>query len=269
MSKRINILTLCYTLFLVLLFSSGSASGILSEVIYYLAFIIPIGIALYTIRDDGEEWKKYLTIDVEGIKLSWPLVFPTISATMLLSYLTSLLIFTLTGKTNSVDLGDSYFLALITHALVPAIFEEALFRYVPMRLIAPYSNRGAIFVSAFFFALVHHDLFSIPYAFFGGVVFMAINLATESVIPSVVIHFINNALSISMMFAPIEHIIILLYLWVILLTVWSVIAICRKKDDYEIALLMISDKGEGVRFTGGMLLFAAMTLTIAVISLLL
>ena len=48
----------------------------------------------------------------------------------------------------------------------------------------------------------------------------------------------------------------------------SVISMFRKKDDYEMALLLISDKGEGVKFTGGMLAFAIMTLTIAVLSLL-
>ncbi len=268
MRKNINILTSCYTLFLILLFSSGASSGFLSELIYYLAFIVPIVIALYTVREEISDPKEFLTINVEGIKLSWPLVFPTISVTILLSYLTSLLIFTLTGKTNSIDMGDSYLLALLTHALAPAILEEALFRYVPMRLLAPYSQRGAIFISAFFFALVHHELFTIPYAFVGGLIFMAIDLATESVIPSIVIHFINNALSVSMSFAPYEPIIIFFYIWIGGLTLLSVISMFRKKEDYEMALLLISDKGEGVKFTGGMLAFAIMTLTIAVLSLL-
>ena len=165
-------------------------------------------------------------------------------------------------------MGDSYLLALLTHALAPAILEEALFRYVPMRLLAPYSQRGAIFISAFFFALVHHELFTIPYAFVGGLIFMAIDLATESVIPSIVILFINNALSVSMSFAPYEPIIIFFYIWIGGLTLLSVISMFRKKDDYEMALLLISDKGEGVKFTGGMLAFAIMTLTIAVLSLL-
>lgn len=268
MSKRINILTICYVIFLVMLFGSATFSGILSEAVYYLGFIIPIAIALISCRGEESDPKKYLTIDADGIRLSWPVVFPTISLTILLSYLTSLLIFAITGQTNNVDLGDSYILAMITHALAPAIFEEALFRYVPMRLLAPYSKMGAIFISAFFFSLVHLDLFTIPYAFIGGVIFMAIDLATESVIPSVVIHFINNALSVSMFFAPYEHVMILTYIWLGLLTLVSVLAINRDRDDYWLALLMLNEKGEGARFTVGMLLFALLTMTVAVVNLL-
>lgn len=268
MSKRINILTICYVIFLVMLFGSSTFTGILSDVIYYLGFIIPIAIALISCRDEESDPKKYLTIDADGIRLSWPLVFPTISLTILLSYLTSLLIFAITGKTNNVDLGDSYILALITHALAPAIFEEALFRYIPMRLLAPYSKRGAIFISAFFFSLVHLDLFTIPYAFIGGLIFMAIDLATESVIPSVVIHFINNALSVSMFFAPYEHVMILMYIWLGVLTIVSMLAIYRERDNYWLELFMLNEKGEGARFTVGMLFFALLTLTVAVVNLL-
>lgn len=268
MSKRLNVLTVCYTLFLVMLLGSATFSGILSEVVYYLGFIIPIAIALISCHGEEGDPKKYLTIDRDGIMLSWPLVFPTISLTILLSYLTSLLIFSITGQTNSVDLGDSYILALITHAIAPAIFEEALFRYVPMRLLAPYSKRGAIFISAFFFSLVHLDFFTIPYAFIGGLIFMAIDLATESVIPSVVIHLINNALSVSMFFAPYEHVMILTYIWLGMLTLVSVLAIFRERDSYLLELFMLNDKGEGARFTVGMLFFALLTLTVAAVNLL-
>ena len=82
MSKRINILTACYTLFLVMLFGSATFSGILSEAVYYLAFIIPIAIALISCRGEESDPKKYLTIDADGIRLSWPVVFPTISHTL-------------------------------------------------------------------------------------------------------------------------------------------------------------------------------------------
>ena len=187
---------------------------------------------------------------------------------MLLSYVTSLIIFALTGKTNSIDLGDSYFLALFTHALIPAIFEEALFRYLPMRLIAPHSPRCAVVASSFFFALVHHDLFSIPYAFLAGIIFMALDLATDSVIPSIIIHFINNSISISLMFINRDAASLVLYIMILLLTVLSIIIIAKNKDKYRRLLVFVTEKGEGVRFTPEMILFAAVTLTIAVVSLL-
>ncbi len=267
MRRNLTILTASYTLFLLLLFLSGSFVGLLSDVIYYLSFIIPIAISLLITRKELGDGREYLTIDRDGISLAWPVIFPTVSATMLISYLTSLVIFAVTGKTNYVDLGDSYILALLNHALLPAILEEALFRYLPMKLLAPYSKRGAIFISAFFFALVHHNLFTIPYAFFSGVVFMALALATESVIPTIILHFINNAISVTFGFIQYDGAALMLYIWVGLMTLMSAIVIYRKREDYWLAILMINDKGEGVRFTHEMLLFAALTLIIAIMVL--
>lgn len=266
MKKKLNILTVAYLLFLVLLFLSGLTFGVLSEAVYYLAFIVPIGICLYLTREEGVEWKKHLTLDKDAVMLSWPLVFPTVALIMIVSFLTSLLIYSLTGKTSSVDLGDSYLLALLTHALIPAILEEALFRYLPLRLLASHSPRCAIIVSAFFFALVHGDLFVIPYAFIAGIVLMSIALATDSIIPSMIIHFINNALSVSLYFIyfPIDFIV---YIWIGLLALVSVITVWRNREEYEIPLMLITEKGEGVKFTPQMILFALLTLAIAVINL--
>lgn len=269
MRKNVTILTASYTVFIFLLFLSGALSGFVSELVYYLAFIIPITLALLLTRKELSDMKEYLTIDREGISLAWPVIFPTIAVTILISYLTSLLIFAVTGKTNQVDLGDSYILALVSHALMPAILEEALFRYLPMKLLAPYSKRGAIFISAIFFALVHHNLFTIPYAFFCGVVFMALALATESILPTIVLHFINNALSVSLGFMFYDGAALLTYMWVGLVAIVSAIFIYRKRDDYWMALLMINDKGEGMVITTEMVLFALVTLGIAVMNLVL
>lgn len=267
MKKKLNILTLAYLIFLVLLFLSGYLSGGLSDTVYYLAFIVPIGLCLFLTREEGIEWKKHLTLDKDAVMLSWPLVFPTVAVIIIISFLTSFLIYELTGKTNSADLGDSYILALFTHALIPAVFEEALFRYLPLRLIAPHSSRCAIIVSAIFFALVHTDLFVIPYALIAGVILMSITIATDSIIPSIIIHFINNALSVTLYFIYFPGIDFLVYIWIGLLAILSIIVILRNREEYEIPLLLVTEKGEGIKFTPLMISFAAITLALAIIKL--
>lgn len=268
MKRKLNILTISYLLFLILLFFSGAFVGILSELIYFLAFIIPFGICIYKIRNEENEYKDCLSISRDDAMLFVPLIVPIISLTMIISFVTSYVIFTLTGKTNPIDLGDSYLIALIQHALFPAIFEEALFRYLPMRMIAPHSPRCAIIVSSIFFALVHGNLFQIPYAFIGGVIFMSLNLATGSIIPSLVIHFLNNALSISMSFIydPFTH--FLIYILIGVFTLASLSVVWKYRGDYEMPLFMISDKGEGVIFTWQMIAFTVLALALAVISIL-
>ncbi len=268
MTKKLNILTGAYMLFLVLLHLSALLDGPLSEAAYYLAFILPVAICLWTTRGDELKWKEHFRIDIDDIKLVAPIVFPTISSIMLVSYVTSVVIFALTGRTNSVEIGDSYLLAIITHALLPAILEEALFRYVPMRLLAPHSPRYAIIVSAVFFALVHQDLFTIPYALLAGFIFMSLDLATDSVIPSLIIHFLNNALSVSLMFISYEGTFIIVLLWLFMVTIASIALIVKNREEYEIPLMMIFDKGEGMRLTPQMVFFALFTLAIAVLNLL-
>ena len=269
MQRKTGILTFCYTLFLLMLFLSGSLSGILSDLVYYLAFALPIGISFYLTRYDDSDWKKYLTVDRGGVKRFLPLIFPTISAIIIVSMITSLLIYNLSGKTNEIDVGDSLFVALLTHALLPAVLEEAIFRFLPIKLLAPHSPRAAIIISAFFFSLAHADLFTIPYALVAGVMLMMVDLICDSIIPSIVIHFINNALSVLMLFMEDSPFSILgIYAIIILLTVISIIIICETREDYEVELILATEKGEGVKLTLGMGLFAALTLAVAILNLL-
>lgn len=195
MERKINYLSICYTLFLILLFLSGSISGFFSEVLYFLAFLAPLAVGLLLTKEE-HEGEKYLSLSKKDIKFTLPLVFPTVTVIMLISLLTSFIINKLTGAENSVDVGNSLIPALISQALLPAILEEALFRYLPLRLLGGHSRRGTVLLSAAFFALVHHNLFTIPYAFIAGVIFMAVDIACDSVIPSFILHFINNAISV-------------------------------------------------------------------------
>lgn len=269
MERKINILSTIYFLFLILLFLSGSASEPFSTVIYFLSFILPISLALIFTRKDGVEKSKFLTLDHEGFRRTLPIVFPTVSLVIIISYVTSLVIYLISGRTNSVDVGDSYLLALINHALLPAALEEALFRYVPMRLLAGHSRRVTVLISAFFFALVHHDLFTIPYAFIAGVIFMTVDIALDSVIPSLIIHFINNAISVSLIvfndnegFAP------SLFIIIGLLTLLSLIDVIRG-DYYKKKLIYVFGKTkEKITITPPMIMFSVFTLLVSIISLL-
>lgn len=270
MNKKINALTISYILFLIILFLSGSFSGILSRLIYILSGLIPFVLCLFLTRGelDGAKW-RLLTVKKDNLKLALPLFAPTVVSIILLSFVTSWLIFKLTGKENHVNIGNSYVLAIINHALLPAIIEEALFRYLPIRLLSSHSRRAAVFVSAFFFALVHRNLFTIPYAFLAGVIFMAIDLATDSVIPSLLLHFINNSISVGLIFyekntafAPTVYAILGILCFI------SILVIVKKRREYKKMLTLPFLKGEKMKFSFEMLIFAGLTLAIAIMNIL-
>ena len=267
MKRKLNILTILYLFFLVLLFLSGSINGILGEIVYYLAFILPLGVGIYLSR--GECFDAGFKMDREKLRFTLPLIMPTVAVVIVLAALTSFWIYVMTGRTNSVDLGDSFVLAIISHALVPAILEELLFRYLPIRLLSGRSERVAVFSSAFFFAMIHHDLFSIPYAFAAGIVFMAIDLATGSIIPSILIHFINNALSVgAIIYGDNPAFVPTMYSIIAIMTIISIIFIIKRRREYLDAAEFIFQRDGEPTFTPEMMLFAGITLTLAVVSLL-
>ena len=124
-----------------------------------------------------------------------PAVAPVIAVIFSLAALTSLLL-TAMGFTNT-PIEDAGILEMIAvHALAPAILEEMLFRYIPMKLLLPYSKRCCIFMSALYFSLIHANLFQMPYAFAAGLIFIVLDVALESVWPSLILHFTNNLCSV-------------------------------------------------------------------------
>lgn len=85
--------------------------------------------------------------------------------------------------------------ALIVIGVLPAIFEESLFRGVILRSC----ERGCgtlftVLLVGMSFSLYHTSPEQTVYQFFAGCVFAFIAVRSGSILPSVVMHFINNAL---------------------------------------------------------------------------
>lgn len=86
-------------------------------------------------------------------------------------------------------------LALLVIAVSPAIFEEALFRGVILNTCEKSMGTvRTVFVVGFAFALFHGSPEQTVYQFITGCALAFIALRSGSVLPSVMMHFINNAL---------------------------------------------------------------------------
>lgn len=88
-------------------------------------------------------------------------------------------------------------LAIVVIALLPAIFEEGLFRGV----ILNSTEGGAgtlktIFIVGFAFSLFHGSPEQTVYQFIAGCIFALVAIRSGSIIPGILMHFINNALVI-------------------------------------------------------------------------
>lgn len=266
--RKTRVLALLYLLFLLMLSLSGSTPGILSEALYFLSFILPTALGLYLLkREGGEERESLLSLDTRSLGLLLQTAAPIILLVFLTSSLTSFLIYLVFGVENSVSLGDNLFSALIMHALLPAILEEMLFRYLPMRLYGLNSGATMILVSSLFFALVHRDFFVIPYAFLAGALFMIIDIISKSVWPSVILHALNNALSVIWIFYSHEAAFAYaFYAFLIILAIISLVFIVKRRVEYKTEIQK-AFVGERVKLDCEVLYLAVPTLLLAALDL--
>ena len=86
---------------------------------------------------------------------------------------------------------------LITFAVIPAVFEEIMFRGIILNNAQEGAGTvRAIFLSGFCFSLYHGSVEQTVYQFICGCLFAFLAARSRSITPTVIIHFINNALII-------------------------------------------------------------------------
>ena len=277
MTEAVKTVTFLNTVFVILLVLSGNFSGIVGELVYYLAFLVPVMIGFYSskgLKYKREEEKgiaeapdRLLSFDKNRAVKLLPFVFPTVLTVFLVSLASSFL-FSVFGASSSPIEDVGIVRMLIAHALIPAVLEELLFRYVPMKLLLPYSKRRCIIYSALCFALIHCSFLKMPYAFVAGAVFMTLDIIFGSVWPSVTIHLINNAISIVWMKYCSEPVPTAVFIAVlVLLAALSLLFIFKNKKEYKSALIQSFDKGQSFAVTYAPFMLVLICCYIAAMSL--
>lgn len=91
-------------------------------------------------------------------------------------------------------------LSFITLCILPAVGEELLFRGALQGLMRPCGSAAAIFGPALLFALLHLNLAQGITAFLGGIFLAWLVERTGSVLPGMLLHFINNCIAFTDMY---------------------------------------------------------------------
>ncbi len=93
------------------------------------------------------------------------------------------------------DIGDHPILLFMTVVVIAPVLEELLFRGIILEgLSINYGNPKALIFSSLLFAFVHGNLAQGIGAFFIGLICGWIYIQTQSIIPCILIHLLNNAL---------------------------------------------------------------------------
>ena len=87
---------------------------------------------------------------------------------------------------------------LVSVAVVPSFSEEILFRGAILSSLRKYGDGFAVMVSAFFFGLFHGNLIQFPFAMIVGIIQGWAFVYTNSLLPAIIIHFLNNGFSVIM-----------------------------------------------------------------------
>ena len=250
-------------IFLLLLIVAGAFSGVLSEIIYVSAYLVPLAVFPWLSRGNAL-MKLSPRMKRTDILLCLPLIAPTLGATVGLSALVSYLL-SFAGMGGTEMLTGAFFELLILHVLLPAVLEEALFRYVHLSLIAPYSRKSAVLISALIFAVAHCNVAQIPYAFVAGIVFAVLDLACGSILPSVVLHLLNNLASVFWLWdvsAPVFRVPFIVAVAALSVLSLGLVVILRRR--YAKETLFMFDKNDTISATREVWVFVAVCLALAV-----
>lgn len=87
-------------------------------------------------------------------------------------------------------------LMFLTTAVIPAFVEEFLFRGLILSNLRPYGATTAVVASALLFGVMHQNVGQLFYATVAGLVLGYIYVKTESIWPCVLLHFVNNFISV-------------------------------------------------------------------------
>lgn len=266
---------------------------IIECIVYFASFTLPIIVFSAMTRRAGEEIKPFR----DGGKLFSGVertlaIFISLGAILAAAYVNFFVVSIFpnysdfTGESFwavSLDKPYQILLYIVSTAVVPALCEELLFRGTVCKALMPYGKRSAVLISAVLFSLMHTNIEQTLYTFVGGLLLGWIYVNTESVIYPILLHFINNSVSVAetIMIEKLSqdtafYAVNALESAVFALSVVSFICfiIMRKKkesiavqeavqDGYEVAPLKTGEKVKGF-FTVGMIIYIAYCVAMSV-----
>lgn len=95
---------------------------------------------------------------------------------------------------------NSIFLSLFLIALIPAVFEEMVYRGFIYNTYRKETVVGGILLSGFLFGIMHGNINQFSYAFVMGFIFAFVIEATDSILSTMIIHLIINGSSVVMLY---------------------------------------------------------------------
>lgn len=209
---KLGVIFFLSTLFLVLMriiFSFVTLSDNISDWLFSFAVqvigmgAIPILLYKFWVKDDvltgfyiktKIPYKIYFLAIVVGFLFR----YVTIGTSIVFQAILKLLGFTHVNSGSTIYSGPEVLIMdIICTAILPAIFEEITDRGLTLRLFENVKeDKMKIIFMAVLFSLAHQNIVQTGYTFVGGLVIAFLAVKTKSILPGVIIHFMNNLFSV-------------------------------------------------------------------------
>ncbi len=192
------------------------------------------------------------------------MIFSAIAINYVSSFFQNLLGIEFTSSMDSISLDGvkGTLLGILGIAVIPAVIEETAIRGIVLQPLRKYGDKFAIIASSVLFACMHGNMVQIPYTVIGGLLLGYLVIATGSLWPGIVLHFINNLYSVIIVstndnLSESASIIVTFLMLIVFAVVGAVGVVKFSKIKYKVTLsdgdLSIREKISSFMFNGPMI----------------
>lgn len=176
-------------------------------VIFGLSLVLYKGFSRKKVKDIFKEF-KFEKISVKAILICFGLgiliIFLNIAFNSIYDLILRIFGYAPASSAISSYTLSAFLIAIFASAVLPAFCEEFANRGMLLSGLKELGLKKAIIISGLIFGLMHLNIGQFGYAFLIGMFFAFVFFATGSIWPSIIIHFMNNAVSEYLTFARVN-----------------------------------------------------------------
>jgi membrane protease YdiL (CAAX protease family) len=172
-----------------------TATALISQ---YLIILLPVIIYFLITKASIVETLHFKKVSINNIGLAIGIGFFIQPTMNFINIISQFFVKNYIGELQEEMMAIPYLLLIFLMAITPAIVEEVTFRGIILRNYQSQTVLAACLVNGLLFGIFHGNINQFLYAFLLGAVFCYIVHLTGSIIPAMLIHFIINASSITL-----------------------------------------------------------------------
>lgn len=161
-------------------------NSLLNIITYILSYLLPAFVAFYRMKPDSRK-------DVFKFKFTSGSLY-LCSAAYFVIITTNLLASNIFG-THSYAVNPDFYTVLFSAILVP-VFEEIFWRGCLTSVFSQFGTLPALIIPSLLFGLLHSGLAGMLFSTFAGIVFSYMFLSVKSIVPGIIVHLLNNLISL-------------------------------------------------------------------------